>query len=557
MEGLESPHTAQGSPNLQIHVAQQKQKGIQVFCILSKCPKLLSTREKQQYYLFCQLHLVLGPNHYRSALRLKILWEKEDRLSGCEAWQGLNAREVPTYPPDCQNNAQLWVLRGSISTQAEHSSSWIPAARWQARNQSPSLTWALIWGQILTWQLEVTGRGKENESICLHALSSSCHSMLCVRCFICRRLRRELLCVFIMSEKGTIWTFGFVSLNSKYTLPGLKRHIFPLIEEKDFQFPPLFHKFSLQFLAGAKLCLCCYFILYLKALGNQGLRRINSVFSVQRKWNVDVNSWQACGYEQPLNLDKTLMSKEHNLTHSRFCALNSHCLWMRQGRQHGRTVPAPGPESLPRTPRWGGFVESPTLVPHRASQSPGLSHMEFVSKPCSSSTLPVQNSCFLTESLSQIYCSPHLPLSFSSSKLCPKATDLSSSELLSYISTLPLFQAPSCQLCTHQCPFTLNHSIHIHPLPQPTSPAGGSAVLLVLIIDYWFCGLCCPSPKLWHPPSIHWHVLTAQPSQPNSSLPRTLQESCSDFCFWQTFSKSEHRLHLPKTSLAQLWRNWN
>lgn len=84
------------------------------------------------------------------------------------------------------------------------------------------------------------------------------------------------------------------------------------------------------------------------------------------------------------------MSKDHNLTQSRFCALSSHCPWIRQGREHGRIVPAPRPDSLAKTPRWGGFVTSHP----RASQS--LSHLEFVSKPCSSFTLPVQNPSFLS-----------------------------------------------------------------------------------------------------------------------------------------------------------------
>lgn len=217
----------------------------------------------------------------------------------------------------------------------------------------------------------------------------------------------------------------------------------------------------------------------------------------------------------------------------------------------GRTVPAPKPESLAKTPRWKGFVIPTTLVPHSASQCPDLSYLEFVSKPCSSSTLPVQNSCSLSSCPKSTPAHVFLYLFCQYFQIIPKslpyATDLSSSVLLSHISTLPLSQAPSClALYPPNHPFSLNDSIHTHSLPRGHKPCWGPSCSTCA--NYWlnFCGLCCPSSNLWHPSCVHCHVLTSHPSQPNSCLPRTLHESWSDFCFWQTFSKSEHRLHLPK-----------
>lgn len=65
---------------------------------------------------------------------------------------------MPTYPQNCQNNAHLQVLRDSLSTQAEDSSSRIPAARWQAGTEAP--LWPKLWSgarfwlDSLKWQVE-------------------------------------------------------------------------------------------------------------------------------------------------------------------------------------------------------------------------------------------------------------------------------------------------------------------------------------------------------------------------------------------------------------------
>lgn len=168
------------------------------------------------------------------------------------------------------------------------------------------------------------------------------------------------------------------------------------------------------------------------------------------------------------------MSKEHNLTQSRFCVLSSHCPWIRQGRQHGRTVPAPRPESLARTPKWGGFVVPPTLVPHRASQNLGPSHLEFVSKPCSSSTLSAQNSCFLS------FCPKSTPAHVFLYLFClpdcaPKPPVCHRPELLRASVPHPHLPSLPSSLLSGSGPTTVSlHSESLHPYPLPTSALLGA-----------------------------------------------------------------------------------
>lgn len=65
MEGLEGPDTVQGRPNLQIHMAQQKRQLDAGLLHPKQMPWLLSRwiTGNKQYQLFCQLYLMLSPNH--------------------------------------------------------------------------------------------------------------------------------------------------------------------------------------------------------------------------------------------------------------------------------------------------------------------------------------------------------------------------------------------------------------------------------------------------------------------------------------------------------------
>lgn len=142
-------------------------------------------------------------------------------------------------------------------------------------------------------------------------------------------------------------------------------------------------------------------------------------------------------------------------------------------------------------PRWRGFVTCPTLVPHSASQSPGLSHLEFISKPCSSSTLPVQNSCFPSSCPKLTPAHVFLYL-FCLPSCAPKPPVCHRPELLS--ASVPSLPSLPGSLLSGSAPTTMSFHPewlhHVHSLPQATGPAGGPAV------DYCYCGLCCPSPKL-------------------------------------------------------------
>lgn len=184
----------------------------------------------------------------------------------------------------------------------------------------------------------------------------------------------------------------------------------------------------------------------------------------------------------------------------------------------------------------------PTVASHTWSSSP-----RPAAPPLSQYTTPVP--WVLVPNLLQ-------PMSSSivfvnTSKLYPKA------------SRMPHTRAPQCscptsppalsaRLCTHHKVSSLWMSPSTPtPYPGATSPAGGPAVVLVLIIDYWFCGLCCPPSKLWHPSCIHCHILISRPSQPNSCPPRTLHESCSDFCF-KIWTQATLAQNLPGSALKKL-----
>lgn len=222
---------------------------------------------------------------------------------------------------------------------------------------------------------------------------------------------------------------------------------------------------------------------------------------------------------------------------------------------------------------WEDCACSQGRIPGKGTQiGKGLWHLPASCPPCFTEPRPLtlgvclqalqllhspSTELLFPELLSQIYSSPRPPSIFFVPNCASKPPVCHRPELLSV--SVPHPPSLPGSLLSGSVPTIASlHSQWLHPYPLHTSghkPCWGPALLLFLIIDYWFCGFCCPSPKLWHPLSIHCHLLTSQPSQPNPCMPRTLQESCSDFCFWQTFSKSEHRLHLPKICLAQLWRN--
>lgn len=221
-------------------------------------------------------------------------------------------------------------------------------------------------------------------------------------------------------------------------------------------------------------------------------------------------------------------------------------------------------------PRWSELVIPTTLVSRSASQPAATRSLSLEAH------LPRSAAALLSQ------CRTPVPQAFAPHLLQPKSTTILSvntsedfqlstpkppisctlEPLTASVPHLPLPSLPNTFLSGF-VPTTMPLHFHFFTLygsictqPDSALSTAGAQALLGSQLFYWFCALCCPSSKLRLPASIHCHVLTSHPSQPSSHLPRTLHaEGCSPFWFWQKFSKSEHRLCLPKICLALLRRN--
>lgn len=147
----------------------------------------------KQRSLFCQLYLVLRPNHQICSEAWDPL--RKDRLSVCEAWRGWE-KPLPTpktakttHICKCRERASalrvLFIL--DLSTQ------------WRSGTQVP--LWCSIWSGAgfwlsLKWQ---EGEEKMNSFFCMLCLLAA------IQCFMSGVLYtgcyKELLCVFFMSKK--------------------------------------------------------------------------------------------------------------------------------------------------------------------------------------------------------------------------------------------------------------------------------------------------------------------------------------------------------------------